>query len=585
MKYAIILLFVLGFSLVGINEAFADTRYTDVNMNESNGNVKIFWDYSSLSDADYCTLTTHIAKFYAVNSNQLPLVKNYTKNIYDNNGDYLFSIFNDGDIIKKKYGYVGYLDLGTKTSTSNSISLLENPSFTVLVNNGTAAERLLTHDDAKVNCNDSLEINLDVFDYLNLTEFGIDTWSAIRVFNSTGGIIREDKIETELSSWIYPTDHKNTCALISKSTPPNGQMEYLIYSNSGQKAYADNDSCPDDYTVFFEYDFSNPTNKKKSGGSGDNKWKTKSTFGLSHDTFKPLVDCGFDMDDVCYDITDNWHTDFDMKEIKVGSTHTFTLKGFFTNTMKVMSFYLGIPGVGESHNAEFEIASYYDYQGNITKYELVQDTNIVDPNTVMINSTMAKCQSSDKTEKCNEVSYTLTFLEPLLHNVSAMQGIDQKNRSQTTYLNEGFDVTGPSLNPMVSYNVPSSIKYEGLVECTLQSKYSNICTTVDGRQFEKNSYDTFREINQTFERKTTPEQSVMTRIHSEYYILVNAEKDKAVLILNEICPHCNDESFDKLDNVMYGELSKRLDRIDDPELQRTLILEQERAQIILDNSN
>ena len=256
--------------------------------------------------------------------------------------------------------------------------------------------------------------------------------------------------------------------------------------------------------------------QQQQSGGGGNEWKSRPTFGIGHEVPVQLVTDGFTYDDVSYDITDNWHTDFNSTEIKTGETHTFIQKGYFPKIMKVMGFNLGIAEIGKGYDSELQIDTFYDYQGNRTKLELNQDTNIIDPETLHVHNFKVACNETDTQKKCDAVSFTMTFLESLQYDIMAMQGTDQKNRSQWTYLNEGFPVIGKSLNPMKTDNVMGTEKYEGLIKVTQKEKYSKIWIAEDGREFEKNSYDTFTQINQTFEKSPSPYKSVMTRIHSNF---------------------------------------------------------------------
>lgn len=268
-----------------------------------------------------------------------------------------------------------------------------------------------------------------------------------------------------------------------------------------------------------------------NGGSG-NEWKTRPTFGVGHEVPSQLVTGGFTFDDIVYDITDNWHTDFNSIEIKVGETHTFIQKGLFPKIMKVMGFNLGIAEIGKGYDSELQIDVFFDYQGNITHIELNQDTNIIDPESLHVHNFKVACDSTDTQKKCDAVSYTMKFLEPLQYDIMAMQGTDQKNRSQWTYLNEGFDVNGKSLNPMKTDYTIGTEKYEGAIKVTQKEKYSDIWIADNGREFQRNNSDSFVWINQTFEKSTDPDSMVMTRMHSEYYKLVEIEQGKAVLIFD-----------------------------------------------------
>jgi hypothetical protein len=123
------------------------------------------------------------------------------------------------------------------------------------------------------------------------------------------------------------------------------------------------------------------------------------------------------------------------------------------------------------------------------------------------------------------------FLEPLTDSVMAIKAMDFKLRDQTTYLNDGFDISGDSLNPMKTRMIPSLTKGEGLVEVTQNQKYSNYWSTADGRIFEMNSFGSFKQINQSFERFQDG-GNAFNRAHSDFGKIVDYEQNRALQIFN-----------------------------------------------------
>jgi hypothetical protein len=123
------------------------------------------------------------------------------------------------------------------------------------------------------------------------------------------------------------------------------------------------------------------------------------------------------------------------------------------------------------------------------------------------------------------------FLEPLADSVMAIKAIDFKLRDQTTYLNDGFDISGDSLNPMVTMMIPSPAKGEGLVEVTQNEKYSDYWSTVDGRIFEMNTFGSFKQINQSFERLQDT-GNAFTRTHSDFGKIVDYEQNRALKVFD-----------------------------------------------------
>jgi len=199
--------------------------------------------------------------------------------------------------------------------------------------------------------------------------------------------------------------------------------------------------------------------------------------------------------------------------------------------LKVQEFLFGIPDKGEAHLAELGIEVWYDLFGEIQDIKVIQKTNVIDVETLIVTHEKAKCLSYDSEEKCDTTKVSVIFLEPLKDSVMAIKAIDFKNRYQITYLNEGFDISGASLNPMAIMMYASPAKYEGLIPITQTEKYSNFWTAEDGRMFEKNNFDSFKKVNQSFERfQDTGEPR--TRLHSGFGGVIMYEQERALNVFD-----------------------------------------------------
>jgi hypothetical protein len=108
----------------------------------------------------------------------------------------------------------------------------------------------------------------------------------------------------------------------------------------------------------------------------------------------------------------------------------------------------------------------------------------------------------------------------------AIKAMDWKLRDQTTYLNDGFDISGDSLNPMPTKMIPSPTKGEGLIKVTQNEKYSDYWTSDDGRIFEKNVFGSFKHINYSFER-FQDSGNAFTRQHSAFGSIIKYENERA----------------------------------------------------------
>ena len=274
---------------------------------------------------------------------------------------------------------------------------------------------------------------------------------------------------------------------------------------------------------------------------GSNAWDTRPTFGLSHETRDEIiVDNGFRFNDQSFAIVDNHHTPFEEQSIELGTINTFAAKVYADKNLKLQEFLFGVPQVGLGNLAEMRVEVWFDYDGEITDVKVDQKTEIIDRSSLIITHQKSKCQDKDIEEKCDTTFMSAVFLEPLKDRVMAIKAMDFKLRDQTTYLNEGFDISGDSLNPMATEMIPSPVKGEGLIKVTQNEKYSDYWTTDDGRVFEKNSFGSFKQINFEFKRFQDSGEA-KTRLHSEFANKIKLEAEKAASIFDasQLSHDCN----------------------------------------------
>jgi len=270
----------------------------------------------------------------------------------------------------------------------------------------------------------------------------------------------------------------------------------------------------------------------QTGGGGDNQWDTRPSFGISHETRQDqIVENGFSFNSEYFTLTDNHWTDFAEQSIEIGMVNTFSATVWADKGLKVQEFLFGIPDVGMSHLAELGIEIWYDINGEIQDVIVVQNSHVIDADTISVSHEMTKCLSTDEEARCDTTTVSMTFLEPLQDKVMAIKAIDWKNRDQRTYLNDGFDISGKSLNPMLAKMIPSTVRDEGLLKVTQVAKYSPYWVTDDDRMFEMNSFGSFKQINQSFERFQDT-GTAYTRMHSGFGGIIAYEQDRAVDIFD-----------------------------------------------------
>jgi len=273
-----------------------------------------------------------------------------------------------------------------------------------------------------------------------------------------------------------------------------------------------------------------PEVRTKNGGS--NEWDTRPTFGISHeDRERQVVENGFRFNNEQFTLTDNHWTPFEEQSVEIGTVNTFAATVYADKGLKVQEFLFGIPNVGEAQLAELGVEVWYDYNGNIDDVKVVQKSDVIDADTITVSHEKVKCLATETEEKCDTTTVSMKFLEPLKDKVMAVKAIDWKLRDQRTFLNEGFDISGQSLNPMMTKMIPSNAKNQGLIQVTQVEKYSPYWVADDGRMFEMNSYGSFKQINQKFERFQDA-GNASTRLHSGFGGIVNYEKTRATQVFD-----------------------------------------------------
>jgi hypothetical protein len=265
---------------------------------------------------------------------------------------------------------------------------------------------------------------------------------------------------------------------------------------------------------------------------GMNHWDTRPTFGVNHETRETMmVDNGFTFNGNSFTIEDNHHTPFTQQTIEIGAVNTFAAKVYASKDLKIQEFLFGVPEIGMGHLAEMRVEVWFDYTGKIEEIKVLQDTEVIDRASLSITHQKVKCQETDVEEKCDNTIMSAVFLEPLADNVMAIKAMDFKLRDQTTYLNDGFDISGDSLNSMVTKMIPSPTKGEGLIEVTQNEKYSDYWTSDNGKIFEMNSFGSFKQINQSFERFQDT-GNAFTRQHSGFGGIIAYEQSRATEIFD-----------------------------------------------------
>jgi len=303
----------------------------------------------------------------------------------------------------------------------------------------------------------------------------------------------------------------------------------------------------------------------------DSILRAKPTFGRSHDTGELVTEGGFTANGQIFDITDNWHTNFKLMTIKVGERNSFSAKTLSPYGLQSIEFMFGIPQVGSAHEAEAAIEITLDNNLNVINILTVQKDNLIDPDSVLAKADMVRCRDDDINKNCHYVTVTATFNEAPLSYVFALKAIDFTKRSQLTYLNEGLEVTGDSLNPPTTMLISANKKGAGLMEVTQIDKRNDMWVDEFGIEYARNSFGTFLRTTYVEVMRDDPMVKVMTRLNSNFEAMKINEMYKAI------------EVFDsgliqkELPDYIPAPVEQKTDKRNDPEFLKKLVYEEMRA--------
>jgi len=216
--------------------------------------------------------------------------------------------------------------------------------------------------------------------------------------------------------------------------------------------------------------------------------------------------------------------------LKIGERSTLTAKVYAPNGLASQSFGLGIRDIG-SNDAEVELLANLNIDGSIDSIEVIQKTDVVAPETLTVSNEKAYCKDGDAEKLCDEIKFAFTLQEPLQYEKAYSQHIDFKRRAGQVWVNHGFEITGEQITPMLSNMIPSNVRDQGLLKVTQVAKYSPYWVADNHRMFEMNSFGSFKEINQSFERFQDT-GIAFTRMHSGFGGIIAYEQNRALDIFD-----------------------------------------------------
>ncbi|MDA7941865.1 MAG: DUF5011 domain-containing protein [Nitrosopumilus sp.] len=276
-------------------------------------------------------------------------------------------------------------------------------------------------------------------------------------------------------------------------------------------------------------------------GGDDEDWQESPTFGRAWAGGEQLVTGGFSFNGMARTITDNYHVDFERASASIGGTNTVTMKAFSDWPLEEVILSLGVPEISRATDAEAEIKVRLGAEyGEVLEYAVVdiiheQEEGLVDPGGTAVAVGGARCNASDDAA-CHEFTIQFVVTAPLKSDVMAISAMDVDRRITTTYVNDGVEFTGEPILPArtAEFVVKRGNQHPAeTVRLVQEDRRYDVWTDQDGFAWTRNSYGSWLQLTHAgFERPPDPGVSVMTRIHDGFAGLVEAERERALLVFD-----------------------------------------------------
>ena len=306
------------------------------------------------------------------------------------------------------------------------------------------------------------------------------------------------------------------------------------------------------------------------GCSGDCE---EPTLGINDDG-RRLVDGGFTYNGKSIDV-ERFFTPYPLVTVQTGKENTAEFKIFDNggpDNIRHFELAFGL-AKGESIGTSKVVINWDKSWDGIETVTLDDPENVLE--NIKVITSEGSC-SDDQLQKCLVVQVVHTFRAPLDFNILGTNVWDTRHNAWQNYYNHGIEIVGESLNPPKEYD---GINKGHIYHLTETGKNTAVDEFGDAWTFK---YDTWIMDYVLPNKVQDPPTMVMTRTHSDFVKYQNDQADYAITSLLEFCPTCL-KSFDDFapsKSIIYPE---RINKLNDPEIQKKMAFESERAQKVMND--
>ena len=358
----------------------------------------------------------------------------------------------------------------------------------------------------------------------------------------------------------------NTVNLAAAITATSNQQHFLRLTvfDSGNIDSADSTDTFTTVTIVAA------TTTTTNNGSGCDDCEAP-TLGIDSKS-KRIVDGGFTYNGKSTD-AERFFTPYPLISVTVGKQNTAVFKIFEDKgpeNIKHFSFAFGLDkgqSIGES-KAMIELD--IDHEGTET-VTITDPENALD--NIKVTTNIENCNDEDSDTQCLIVTINHQFRAPLDFNIVGTDVWDMERNSWQNYFNHGIEVTGESLNPAKEYD---GINAGHIYHLTETSKNTAVDEFGGTWTFQYGIWEQDYVANE----RVQDTSSVFNRNHSDFADYKELQAQNAIPQLLEYCSSCLD-SFTDFDDSFGYQYSDELNALDNPEIIQKMLLENERAQKIM----
>jgi len=294
-------------------------------------------------------------------------------------------------------------------------------------------------------------------------------------------------------------------------------------------------------------------------------------------TGKLIVTDGFSYNGYATDVS-QWHTEYPLIVVETGKTNVLQAKiydDWGLSNIKAIRVAFGVPEIGQFYNGE-TIVEYYPNGILGPQINIVDKQNLLD--RVKITTAETSCNDGENSPTCLLFTMQHMFREAPLDNIVGISVGDKTRNGAQFYFNDGIEVEGESLNPPATATVPQHTRSGGIIQLTQIDRAGDIWIDEQDNIWTKNSYDTWFKLTPDAAIKIDVEpisKQGINRNHAYFKTFSAGQELLAKQIWNS--EEIQAELPDTVSIAFEGK-----DRMDNPELQKAIINQIQKAQEIFE---